>query len=86
MSKTITSNTVNNTTSKGANTMTFLEWCQLDASDDRPIELSVKGRTVVKAGESIPAWIVEHYKPMELAEDPVLENGIWKVNLKGANA
>lgn len=65
--------------------MTFLEWCQLDADDDKHlIELRINGRLRVKAGESIPAWQVENFKPMELSEDPILVNGVWKVNLKGA--
>lgn len=67
--------------------MTFLEWCLLDADDDKNlIELRINGRLRFKAGEAVPTWQVEILKPMELKEDPVLENGIWKVNLKGANA
>ena len=65
--------------------MTFAEWCLLDADDgENLIEVHVNGRLRFRAGEAVPMWQVEIFKPMELAEDPILENGIWKVHLKGA--
>lgn len=63
--------------------MTFLEWCQLDIEDDiHPIELSVDGRLKVEANESVPMWYVEMFKSMEVDGEPILVDGVWRVNLR----
>lgn len=61
--------------------MTFIEWCLEDTEED--IDLDIHTVTGKHYPPGVPVLILELelLKPLEIVDEPVLENNVWHLTL-----